>query len=126
MLTFLHDVQEYHVFFFRSDESLGSPNSSITGISNGSAGATEKSSLRMDNVNNNNNQNGILVVGGNNTNVNSGSGGLFTLHNNSQHVNNNNSLGIYSGASSLSGDNMSIGSITDIPGIRILSWIEYW
>ena len=87
-LTFLHDVQKYHGFFFRSDESLGSPSSSITGISNGSAGAAEKSSLRMDNVNNNNNQNNMLVVGGNNTNVNSGSGGLLTLHNNSQHINN--------------------------------------
>ena len=79
----------------------------------------------MDNVNNNNNslnsnQNSMFVVGGNNANLLSGSGGLFTLHSNSQPINNNNSLGIYSGASSLSGDNMSIGSITDIPGIKIL------
>ena len=75
----------------------------------------------MDNVNNNSNlnsnQNHMLVVGCNNPTVPSGSGGYFNHHHNSQPGNNNNSLGIYSGASSLSGDNMSIGSITDIPGI---------
>ena len=94
----------------------------MAGISNGSAGAADKASLRWDNVNNNNNLNGnhnnVLLVGSTTNNVPSGSGVSFNLNGSSQPANNNNSLGIYSGASSLSGDNMSIGSITDIPGTK--------
>ena len=89
-------------------------------MSNGSAGAAEKSSLRWDNVNNNNNisnNNNTIFGGSSHSNVQAGSSASFSLHNTSQPTNTSNNLGIYSGASSLSGDNMSIGSITDIPGI---------
>ena len=125
LITCFYCIFSINLSFFRSDESLGSPSSSIAGISNGSAGAAEKASLRWDNVNNNNNLNGnhnnVLFVGSNTTNVPSGSGVSFNLHGSSQLANNNNSLGIYSGASSLSGDNMSIGSITDIPGTKTVT-----
>ena len=108
-----------YFLIFRLDESIGSPSSSGAGISNGSSGAAEKISIRWDNFNNNNHSS--TRISNNNTNIqnavansNSPASQQALVINNS-----NNCMGMYSGASSLSGDNMSIGSITDIPG-------RYW
>ena len=103
---------------FRSDESAGSPSSSIAGTSNDSSGIPERSSIKWDNLNNN------AALYHSNTNANLQNGLVLNNSQSAQQqpipIANNNNVGIYSGGSSLSGDNMSIGSITDIPGINIL------
>ena len=107
---------------FRSDESVGSPSSSATGISNGSgSGIAERIGIRWDNLNNNNASTQFPNISTNNSSINiiqngsaSCSNPIFTQ------ISASNNVGIYSGGSSLSGDNMSIGSITDIPGIIII------
>ena len=107
---------------FRSDESVGSPSSSATGISNGSgSGIAERIGTRWDNLNNNNasTQFNNVTTNSNSINIVQNSSGSCSNPIFIQ-ISTSNNVGIYSGGSSLSGDNMSIGSITDIPGIIIL------
>jgi hypothetical protein len=68
------------------------------------------------------NNNAAVYNSNNNANVQNG-GALYNNQSAQQQplpIASNTNMGIYSGGSSLSGDNMSIGSITDIPGMSLL------